>query len=265
MSTQADGPDGPPGDDEFAERRAGRDRRKGLERRTGGRRHQQMDASAERRSGTDRRSASRRKVKDRRKANDPRYKKRPRKTGSVYTAAEITKVQHMLSRAGPRSRCPSCDGPFTLGPIDRRKKESVRQVWCVDCGRGCVVTNCVLARVMVLANMDQLRQLLRSMLTVAGHELIEPPSPTAALEAYRDNPADVVIIGPVMLKESQGQDFMRQLRMEFHDARTIVIAQRPSYRAADPSATAVQLGATRVLRMPFTREDLLLALKEARQ
>jgi hypothetical protein len=33
---------------------------------------------------------------------------------------------------------------------------------------------------------------------------------------------------------------------------------------ADPSATARHLGATYILRTPFTREDLYKALKEAR-
>jgi CheY-like chemotaxis protein len=265
MTTDPGGGDRPAGDDEFVDRRVASDRRSGGERRRGGRRHRRLGIAADRRSGKDRRQGTRRVVKDRRRAADPRYKKRRRRSaGSLYSAEDVAGVQRLLSQVGGRVTCPVCDGPFALGPLDRRPDETVRQVWCADCGRATVVRDCILARVMVLTRLEPLLLMLRGIFTGAGHEVVEPPHSGVALELYPENPADVVIIDTFALAQMDGQEFIRRLRLEFPDPRIIVLAPRVTYRAADPSVTAEQLGATRVVRMPFTREDLLRALKEVR-
>jgi CheY-like chemotaxis protein len=203
---------------------------------------------------------------DRRIYNDPRYKKPrvKREAPSVYSTEDAAQVQHMLSRLGHRPQCPVCQGRFTLGPVDRRGIESVRQVWCADCGRGTVVTDCVLARVMILTLIDAVRTLLRVTLDGAGHEVVEPPHAKDAMEVYREHPADVVIIDASALGEAGGREFIRLLRHEVDDPRIIVLAGRPGYGQADPSVAARQLGATRVVRMPCSREDLLVAVREVR-
>jgi CheY-like chemotaxis protein len=265
MSTDPGEGDRPAGDDEFVDRRVGPDRRSGKERRRGGRRHRRLGIAADRRSGQDRRQATRRVVKDRRRVVDPRYKKRRRKSaGSDYSAEDVATVQRLLSQVGGRVTCPVCDGPFALGPVERRPGETVRPVWCADCGRGTMVRNCILARVMVLTRIEPLLLMLRGILTGAGHEVVEPSDIGVAVGFYRENPADVVILDTVAPAQMDGQELIRRLRLEFPDPRIIVLAPRASYRAADPSVAAERLGATRVVRMPFTREDLLRALKEVR-
>lgn len=199
--------------------------------------------------------------------SDPRYKKARRKKAapSVYSEADAAQVQHILSRIGHKPVCPVCEGTFTLGPVDKRGWEAVRQVACADCGRSTVVSNCVLARVMVVTRIEAVSQMLRTILTSVGHEVIEPPHTGAALDIYRENAADVVVMDTYALAEMAGQEFIRQLCNEFSDPRVLVLAARSSYRTADPSATAMQLGATLILRTPFSREELFQAVKEARQ
>jgi CheY-like chemotaxis protein len=258
-------PPGPPGDDEFIDRRSGVERRGGGERRQGGRRHRRQGVSDDRRTGKDRRKETRRRVRDRRRVVDPRYTKRRRTSaGSEYSAQDVATVQRLLTQVGGRVSCPACDGPFALGPVDRRGRESIRPVWCAQCGRGTVVTNCLLARVMVLTRIESLRQSLNGILTAAGHEVLEPPHIGAALDAYRANPADVVLLDAFALDQMDGREFIRRLRQEFPDPRIVILAPRPSYRTADPSAAAEQLGASGVLRMPVTRDDLLRAVRDAR-
>ena len=254
-------------DGEFIDRRSGKDRRAGGDRRRGGRRHRRQRVGADRRTGTDRRTHERRNGTDRRIYNDPRYRKpRPKKQAPpVYSTADEAKVKHILSHVGYRAMCPVCEGSFTLGPVDRRGAESVRQVSCVQCGRGTVVTDCLLARVMILTRVEAMSKLLRAILTTAGHEVVQPPHTGVAISLYRENPPDAVIMDTFALTEMDGQEFIRQLRMESSDPRIIVLAPKPTYRLADPSATARHLGATYILRTPFTREDLFKALKEARQ
>lgn len=266
MSNDLPGEDRPLGDDDFVDRRSGQQRRSGGDRRRGGRRHRRHAIEYERRGGKDRRKGQRRQLPDRRIFSDPRYKKARRKKAapSVYSEADAAQVQHILSRIGHKPVCPVCEGTFSLGPVDKRGWEAVRQVACADCGRSTVVSNCVLARVMVVTRIEAVSQMLRTILTSVGHEVIEPPHTGAALDIYRENAADVVVMDTYALAEMAGQEFIRQLCNEFSDPRVLVLAARSSYRTADPSATAMQLGATLILRTPFSREELFQAVKEAR-
>jgi CheY-like chemotaxis protein len=261
----ADQTNDPTDDDPFIDRRSGVDRRSGQDRRRGGRRHRLDEVDEDRRTGADRRQVTRRRIRDRRRFQDPRYHKpRLKRPGSEYTGEDIAQVQRQLSQVGGRATCPVCDGPFALGRVERRGADLVRQVWCAHCGRGTVVTNCLLARVMVLTAVDVLRESLNGMLAGAGHEVVVPRDTDAALTAYRENPADVVLLDAFALDHLDGREFIRQLRVESPDARIVILAPRPSYRAADPLAAAEGLGATGVVRMPFTRDELLRAVREAR-
>jgi CheY-like chemotaxis protein len=253
--------------DPFIDRRSGRDRRSGGERRHGGRRYRRLRVGEDRRTGSDRRGPDRRSGTDRRIYNDPRYHKprTKREAPPGYSAEDAAKVRHILSHVGHRPVCPVCEGAFTLGPADYRGADSVRHVSCADCGRGTVVTNCLLARVMIFTRVEAMSKLLRAVLMTAGHDVVQPPHTGLAITVYRENPPDAVIMDTFALTEMDGQEFIRQLRMESADARIIVLAPKPNYRMADPSATARHLGATCILRTPFTRDDLLKAVKEARR
>ncbi len=264
-STEPSGENHTSGDDEFYDRRSGTDRRSVGERRRGGRRHRPMPVAEERRTGVDQRKGPRRRRKDRRRFVDPRYKKKRReKGGSLYSPDDVAHVQHMLSHVGHGITCPVCEGPFMLGPLNRLGANSVRQVWCGICGRGTVVTNCVLVRVMVLTRIEAVRQSLTTILTGAGHEILTPRHTGIALAMYRENPADAVIMDAVALEPMDGLEFIRRLRKEFPDPYVVVISPPASYRTADPSAAATGLGATRVVRTPFTKDEILGVLKEVR-
>ena len=256
----------PTGDEEFIDRRSGKDRRAEDERRHAGRRHRRREVDEDRRTGKDRREGQRRSGMDRRIFQDPRYRKpRPKDDAPpVYSTEQAARVQQMLARTGSAVTCPVCDGSFTLGPLDRRGADTVRQVSCANCGRSTVVKNAAVARVMVLTRVAVMSRVLRATLVGAGHEVVQPPHVGPALESYRENPADVVIVDTYALAEMGGQEFIRRLRTEFPDPRILVVAPRVSFGTADPSATAVQLGATNVVRPPFSRDELLRAVKEAR-
>lgn len=265
MSDQPNGPDQPPGDDEFYDRRSGTDRRGGRDRRRAGRRRQPEPVDVERRSGKDRRKGPRRRVKDRRRLVDPRYKKKRRDRESLqYSADDIAAVRHMLSHAGHGTTCPVCEGPFTLGPVTRRAGRSERPVWCSVCGRATVVTDCVLVRVMILTRIDGLRDALQTVLTDRGHDVLTPRDTGTALAVYEENPADAVLMDALSLEQMDGLEFIRRLREQFADPYIVIIAPRVSHHVADPSAAATRLGASRVVRTPFTREEILQAVNEAR-
>jgi DNA-binding response OmpR family regulator len=105
---------------------------------------------------------------------------------------------------------------------------------------------------------------LNGILAGQGHDVVQPPDVGRALQLYRENPPDAVIMDTFALTEMDGQEFIRELRAGSLDPRIIVLAPKPSYRMPDPSATARHLGATLILRTPFGREELFKALKDAR-
>lgn len=265
MTTDRPDEELPLGENELLDRRSGKDRRSGRDRRRGGRRHRQQDIDNERRGGRDRRKRQRRSGLERRIFTDARYKKprRRKAADTVYSADDEAQVRLITSRLGYTVKCPVCEGGFTLGPRQRRGGEVVRQVSCIDCGRGTVVTNCLLARVMAITRVEVMRAMLRDVLASVGHEVVFPPHTGAALDLFREAPADVVLMDAFALQEMDGPEFIRRVRTEFPESPIIVLAPRPSYRAADPSATAIQLGAAQVLRMPFAREELLRTVRTA--
>jgi homoserine kinase type II len=59
-------------------------------------------------------------------------------------------------------------------------------------------------------------------------------------------------------------DRLRILRREYPDARVVAIAGRHSFAGVDPLSVAKGLGATRALRIPLTREQVLQAVQDVR-
>ena len=164
---------------------------------------------------------------------------------------------------GPAS-CPACGSRFTLGPARRRGAEVARRVECLGCGRAAVVPHSRAARILLVAQHNALRDALHTMLASAGHEVVETADAGVALLAYETAPADVIIIDVYSPGRMDATDFLRQLRRKFPDARVVTMAGRPSYRAVDPLAVTMGLGAARTIRMPLSRDELLRVVEEVR-
>lgn len=125
--------------------------------------------------------------------------------------------------------------------------------------------NIAVARVFVIAQKEVVRQTVRTILTDAGHEVLEAADASVGLWAYAENPADAVFIDVFAPGKTDAADFVRQLRREDPGAVVIAMAGRPSYGLSDPLAVVRQLGATRTLRMPFSPAELLSALNHSLQ
>lgn len=258
-----------PGQREVEDRRIRADRRSHELRRSQDRRHAERRTlnrgiRRDRRRSGNRRERQRRQVDDRRNVFDRRYVRRRCETPSPYTVEEAARVQRMFTVPGQHARCPACEGRFTLGRSHRRRDDTVRPIRCVDCNRSAIVTNCKMARIMVIERMDLVRDMVRTVLTSAGHEVVETPDAAAGLQLYRDNPADVVFINVLVAGKIDGGEFIRQLRKEFPDARVVAMSSRSTYGTADPLLVAQHLGAVRTMRIPVSRAEMLQVVEEAR-
>lgn len=179
----------------------------------------------------------------------------------MQQAADI-QVSH--TTPGSRPKCPVCSATFNLGSPRRRGDDLIRQVQCSSCRKTTIVTNSLKARVIVIAQREVVRQMVRAFLSTAGHEVLEAADASIGLWAYGENPADVVFIDVLVPGRMDAGEFVRQLRREHGDARVVAISGRPSYGMADPLLVVKQLGAAKTIRMPFSSEELLLTLEEAR-
>jgi len=246
------------------DRRAPFPRRASNDRRTGERRSAALDRPTERRAGQDRRGAERRAEASRRAQANRRKGRRRRETPTPYTAQEMTQLRERFAAEGP-VRCPACDGRFTLGPSRRRGADSSRRVVCIGCGRAAVVTSSRAARILLIDQHDGIRDALNTVLSGAGHEVIEANDAAVGLVAYQVVPADVVILDVIGPGRMPAPEFMRRLRALFPEAKVITMAGRSSHRGVDPLAVTQGLGAARTVRMPVASEELLRIVDEVRR
>jgi CheY-like chemotaxis protein len=246
------------------ERRSPDARRGKPDRRSRDRRNSGAEAPAERRRGSDRRGPDRRAAADRRSLPIRRRGRgRRRTTPTPYSMEQMDDLKGRFAHTGPVS-CPACNSAFTLGPVKQRPGGTARRVVCLGCSRAAVVPNTCAARVLVIEQSADRRSALRAVLASAGHEVIEAADGGVALLAYQTVPADVVFIDAIDAGRMDAATFVRRLRRGFPDARIVAIAARPSYKGVDPLAISRGLGAARTIRLPFSRDDVLRAVEEAR-
>jgi len=100
------------------------------------------------------------------------------------------------------------------------------------------------------------RDALHQILARAGHDVEDAADGTAALQAYRQRPCDLVITDLVM-PNTEGLETIASLRRLDPHLRIIAISGGGRGRADDYLELARKLGANRVLAKPFSGEDIL--------
>lgn len=244
-----------------SERRRLFDRRSPIPRRaSNGRRDSLRDSLAAPSHREWRDPAERRHLADRRTALTRRQAARRRDTPTPFSLQQLEILRERFARPGPVT-CPSCDGSFALGAVRRRGGDTMRRVNCVGCGKAAVLTNTYPARVLMIEQKEVVRDALRTILAGAGHEVVETADAGVGLAAYRDVPADVVLLDMMAPGRMEAEDFIRRLRGEFPDARVVGLTGRLS----DPPGVTPGLGAMTIIRMPFSAADVLRAVDEARR
>ena len=116
----------------------------------------------------------------------------------------------------------------------------------------------------LLIDYDQVaRNVLRELLIMAGHEVVEAADGDLGLKAYRERPADVILIS--LSGPRDPIEWIRRFTRDFPRAQIVAMAGPRRFGAPDPLATASSLGAAvHVLRKPFGAADLLKVVDEAR-
>src|SRR5262245_58011117 len=108
-----------------------------------------------------------------------------------------------------------------------------------------------MARILVIDDDADLREVMQETLQSAGHEVLLAPDGIQGLELQRASPADVVITD-IFMPDKEGIETICELKQEFPGVKIIAMSgggthvRKPAYLS-----TASELGADVVLRKPF--------------
>jgi DNA-binding response OmpR family regulator len=119
-----------------------------------------------------------------------------------------------------------------------------------------------MARILVVDDEIEMRELIVDMVAEAGHQPSAAANGKEALKAIRKQPFDVVITDIVMPKKS-GANIIRELRAK-HSATGIIAISGGDGRWPEDGylGEAKLLGAHRVLAKPFRGDELLTMIEE---
>ncbi len=111
--------------------------------------------------------------------------------------------------------------------------------------------------VLVVDDEEQIRKLIRDTLEQAGYEVTEAQDGKEGLKAYRQRPADLVIMD-ILMPDQDGLESIMTLRREFPSAKIIAITGGSDMIGIlNFLDVAKMLGARRTLQKPFEMKTLL--------
>ena len=119
-----------------------------------------------------------------------------------------------------------------------------------------------MARILVIDDDEAIRQLLRAWLERSGYEVAEAANGAEGCEAFRKEPADLVVTD-IIMPEKEGLETMVELRNEYPDVKIIAISGG-GIEDAEHYLEGARLvgGALRTFTKPLDRKEFIEAVKE---
>ena len=118
-----------------------------------------------------------------------------------------------------------------------------------------------MARILVIDDEDQLRDLLRLMLERAGHDVLEAPDGDVGVATVSAQQVDMVITDMVM-PNKEGSETIREIRKS-HPQIKIIAISGGGHRAAEDHVWAPnERGPDMALAKPFKSQELVAAVEQ---
>lgn len=118
-----------------------------------------------------------------------------------------------------------------------------------------------MSRILIMDDDDRFRKMLREMLEVAGHEVVDAPDGKIGTKLYREDPADLIILD-IFMPEKEGIETVIELKRDFPDVKIIAISAGGRMGQFDYLERAKTFGALKSFAKPFDRREMLEAIDE---
>lgn len=118
-----------------------------------------------------------------------------------------------------------------------------------------------MARILVLDDDPEIRDLLRDVLESDGYEVDEAPDGREGVRLYREHPADLVIVD-IYMPEVEGIETILELGKQYPEFRCIAMTGGGMTSDFACLQHAEQFGASRTFTKPFEIDELLEAVRE---
>lgn len=117
-----------------------------------------------------------------------------------------------------------------------------------------------MARILVIDDDAMVRETIRDILESQGYSVEEAENGRTGLAKMRKNRADLVVTD-IIMPEMEGIEAMLAVREEFPGVKVIAISGGGRTANYDFLEVAGKLGANKTLQKPFTRDELLRAVR----
>lgn len=117
-----------------------------------------------------------------------------------------------------------------------------------------------MAIILVVDDNPQMRSSIRRALEVWGHTVTEAPDGKVALRHFAGDPTELVV-SDVYMPDMDGIEFLMRLREAFPEVKTLMISGGGNLPSENVLGAASMLGADRVLKKPFSMEELQEAVQ----
>lgn len=115
--------------------------------------------------------------------------------------------------------------------------------------------------ILVVDDDDAVRTMIEQMLTRAGYPVRTATNGVEALESFRREPADLIVLDIVM-PEKEGLETIIELRRDFPEVKIIAVSGGGRVGPQSYTELAEKFGAQKSFNKPVRRQELLAAVEE---
>ncbi len=118
-----------------------------------------------------------------------------------------------------------------------------------------------MARILIVDDEDEIRNMLRQMFEREGFEVVEAPDGKEALKIFRKEQTDLVITD-IIMPEQEGLETIIKLKKEFPKVKIIAMSGGGIIEPEPYLNMAEKVGALRTFTKPVKREEILETVKD---
>lgn len=118
-----------------------------------------------------------------------------------------------------------------------------------------------MARILVIEDEEPLRKVVRLILELAGHTVLEAPNGRQGMARWRDTLPELVLTD-IFMPDKNGIEVLLEMKNATVQSKIIVMSGGGPHGRFDLNPAAQLLGAERVLVKPFDQQTLLSSVQE---